>query len=295
MRKKVVRLVVLVLGVMFMFEGSSYACINTTNNAISTYRVEKDNDGNTPLHSACKNGYTEIVKILLESGINLNVNEKDNNGDTPLHSACKRGYTEIVELLLDAGKNKSSYAKIVQSLLNTGINLNINEKDSNGDTPLHCACQRGYTEIVKLFLRAGANLNEKNNDGNTPLNLLCSSVDVINKEIIELLVVNGSDANIKNNKNYTVLDSLYMLLNAECNASVYSGYYKQVLTHEKNIEYLISVIETVLKKGTASTYVTNENGDNLLNFACKHGYENIVSLLVSKNNKCNIIVLDCCI
>ena len=285
MCKKVLKLVVLVMGIMFVFGGSSYACKNTTNDSVSPYYVDKDNDGNTSLHSACKNGYTEIVKSLLESGVNLNINEKDNNGDTPLHSACKRGYTEIVELFLDAEANKNSYTKIVHSILNTGLNLNINEKDSNGDTPLHCACQRGYTEMVKLFLRAGANLNERNNDGNTPLNLLCSNVNIVDKDIVELLVANGCDVNLKNNKNYTSLDSLYMLLNGEYNASVnmncpYS--YNSRPQHQKNVSKLIGVIETVLKNRVVSTSVKNENGDNLLNFACKHGYENIVNLLVNK-------------
>ena len=58
----------------------------------------KNGDRNTPLHIACKNGNTSIVKELLDSG--AYVNRKGCNGDTPLSIAHERDYDEIIQLLL---------------------------------------------------------------------------------------------------------------------------------------------------------------------------------------------------
>ena len=68
--------------------------------------VEKDNnclfsedkDGLTPLHIACQNGDTQVVKILLDSG--ANIDHKDVQGYTPLNIAIRKSYKETVKLLL---------------------------------------------------------------------------------------------------------------------------------------------------------------------------------------------------
>lgn len=61
-----------------------------------------DEDGYTPLHWAVWDGYTEIVKLLLEKG----ANPKAENacGYTPLHWAARFGHTEIVKILKEAMK-----------------------------------------------------------------------------------------------------------------------------------------------------------------------------------------------
>ena len=58
--------------------------------------------GNTPLFFAVGNGHTEIVKLLIAKG--ADVNKADNKyGITPLYRASSKGHTEIVELLKLAG------------------------------------------------------------------------------------------------------------------------------------------------------------------------------------------------
>merc|ERR1712137_1408304 len=57
-----------------------------------------NDDGETPLHWACKVGSTEIVKYLLTHGASINA--MDENGDTPLHWAAEENHTEVAELLL---------------------------------------------------------------------------------------------------------------------------------------------------------------------------------------------------
>lgn len=40
-----------------------------------------------------------------------------------------------------------------------------------GKTPLHFAASGGLLSIVQALVAAGANINEQNSDGNTPLHL----------------------------------------------------------------------------------------------------------------------------
>lgn len=58
--------------------------------------------------------------------------------------ACRDNRIEIVNYLLEC-------------------NVNIDQKNNDGETAILIACQRGYTNIVKKLLGKGANRNEINN------------------------------------------------------------------------------------------------------------------------------------
>ena len=53
----------------------------------------------TLLNWACKDGWTEVVELLLKH--NVDVNLQDESGNTPLIEACRNGRTSCVELLLE--------------------------------------------------------------------------------------------------------------------------------------------------------------------------------------------------
>ena len=50
---------------------------------------QADNEGTTPLYSACQEGHTEIATKLLAA--NPELTPADKNGATPLFIACKNG------------------------------------------------------------------------------------------------------------------------------------------------------------------------------------------------------------
>ena len=60
-----------------------------------------DNAGNTPLQIAALEGYTDIVRLLLENGCDVNIKNIDK--DTPLIDAVENGHVEVVRLLLEHG------------------------------------------------------------------------------------------------------------------------------------------------------------------------------------------------
>ncbi len=55
---------------------------------------------------ASGNGFTEIVKMLLEKGANVNAQDKTVIGLTPLMIAADEGHSETVKMLLDKGADK---------------------------------------------------------------------------------------------------------------------------------------------------------------------------------------------
>ena len=88
----------------------------------------------TPLHLACRHGWLDIVKSLIESkGCDPHV--KDCGSQTPLHYACRYGCEDIVRYLTLEQK------------------CDARVTDGGKWTPLHCACWHGYTNIVR-FLRS---------------------------------------------------------------------------------------------------------------------------------------------
>ena len=87
----------------------------------------KNSDGDTPLHTACRNKMSKQVQLLLRDE-RCNLNEKDGSGNAPqlLHWAVRHNDKEVVKLLVRDER------------------CNQNEKDSRGDTALHVACRLSY-------------------------------------------------------------------------------------------------------------------------------------------------------
>ena len=94
----------------------------------------------TPFSAATWKGQTEIVKLLIAEG--ADVNTKDERRETPLHWAVEYGHTEIAELLM---------AK----------DADVNAKDMHSKTPLHWAARKGSTQFIELLIAKGANVNAK--------------------------------------------------------------------------------------------------------------------------------------
>ncbi|KAF4528293.1 hypothetical protein B566_EDAN016644 [Ephemera danica] len=60
----------------------------------------EDNNGDSALHYASRNGYTDIIKILLDRETSL-LNKQNKGGNTPLHLASDNGKCDAVKKLLN--------------------------------------------------------------------------------------------------------------------------------------------------------------------------------------------------
>ncbi|KAL6286604.1 hypothetical protein ACE6H2_010994 [Prunus campanulata] len=115
----------------------------------------KDEKGRTPLHSAASIGYVEGVRFLLGRCIS-DSHQMDHGGNFPIHSASSKGHVKIVKELL----RHCPYSKEL--------------KNSNGENILHVAARCGKDNLVKYFLKKGEFrmlINQKDRNGNTPLHL----------------------------------------------------------------------------------------------------------------------------
>jgi len=59
--------------------------------------------GYGPLHIAAVNNKSEIIPYLIDNGIDVNEKTGDEYKDTPLHIACRKGYTDVARTLLEKG------------------------------------------------------------------------------------------------------------------------------------------------------------------------------------------------
>ncbi len=113
----------------------------------------KEGSGTKILSEAVRQSNTEIVRLLIELGTEVNDEDRILNDDeTPLAVAASQGNIEIVQLLINAGAV-----------------VNISLKDPEYWTPLMCAVSSGNLNIVKLLVEAGADVNEIRDGGNFSL------------------------------------------------------------------------------------------------------------------------------
>ena len=172
----------------------------------------------TMLLSACKHENLDVVKLLLEYGVDLHRRAK-NTKLTCLYIASRLGNTALVRLLLEFGADP-------------------NLVWLDGDTPLFVAILYGWTEVVKLLLKHGAYANSTSQARSPPLVVACSNsrIDIASllldygadihdrdgetddtiltfilqfppckKELVQLLIERGIDISIANNRGYTAL------------------------------------------------------------------------------------------
>ena len=72
--------------------------------------------------------------------------------------------------------------------------------DNKGRTTLMRACEKGYVEIVRLLLQAGADTDAADNEGDRALFWACEEGHV---EIVRLLLEAGADTDVADRNGYT--------------------------------------------------------------------------------------------
>lgn len=85
-----------------------------------------------PIHLAAESGYTDLVELFLDEGVDIDLKTEGKNRVTSLHIAAAKGRIDVVELLLLSGAQ-------------------VNVRDVKGETPLHWAIVAGQQEIVNML------------------------------------------------------------------------------------------------------------------------------------------------
>lgn len=220
--------------------------------------------GETAIHIAAANDNYEAVKFLC---INANLNSRTLSNETPLMVALKNRNERIADLLLavhpelnvkesESGWNEliaasyRGYTKIVEKLLEKKVNLN--EQDNDGGTAMWNAASNGYTEIVKLIVKAGADkeIRDKKNKV-TSLILTAYNGDIEGcKTLLEAgASVNGEDHFKRTALYYAILNNYYdvvkLLLSNKANPyakDIYDKPLTQYVVESKN-DSIIKIFE----------------------------------------------------
>ena len=254
-----------------------------------------DNAGSTLLHHAAGFGTIASMKLLLDSGADVNV--KNRRASTPLHWAI---HDEAkVRVLIERGAainakqadgrtplyQAASLGKgnaILRLLLENGGDPALST--AAGQTPLMAASARGDVEAMRLLIERGAKVDARSGTGATALMGAAASG---NARAVQLLIEKGADVNAATKRNETPLanaatsgnaESVKLLLDrgAKVNAQDHRGY--SALMYAAASETMPGEIVRLLLAAGADTGLTGE-GETARTLAAKRGDTEVARLL----------------
>jgi len=199
-------------------------------------------------------------------------------GTTELHTACENDDVQEVKSLLTLSTTNIN----AQRDHRTHSSVNGSAK-KRGETPLHIACKNKNIEIVKILLaHKDIDITIQDKNGDTPLHLTCRAGDQYIVQI--LLVCNASNINQENDRKESALCLSYV----HNHTNIFN-----FLLNQENID-LKNLLTLACDQGDMDTvqllfkHKNIQLNDNMpLYKACKHGYFEIVLLLLKHNeNNC---------
>jgi len=179
---------------------------------------DEDLDQRDRLQRACKNGKLEVVKQMIDQGVDIHAIDDESalGCYTALHWAAAGGRTDILKLLLARGASpnaadlfqggplqlaaRDGHSEAVSLLLEH--KASVNNQDDRGISPLHHAAEQGFEDVVKrLLMCENIKVNLQDSDGDTALHLAAHGINVIrgrqHKEVVSRLLSAGASVNIE--------------------------------------------------------------------------------------------------
>jgi ankyrin len=229
----------------------------------------------TPLDCAAQFGRWLICRRLLDAGADPNGSRataprSSTVPATPLHCACEGNFVAVARLLLRRGANPNirihstlnpllpatnrGYEDIVRLLLDAGADANAVDRPG-GSTSLQLASQNGHDRIVLLLLEKGARIGVPH-EGNPDCHPLITASQNGHADVVRHLLAHGADAGVTTREGRTPL-----------HVASHNG-------HEAVVRLLL------LDKGTDPNAQTADDRFTPLHVACHNGHEAVVRLLL---------------
>ncbi|MBN3275224.1 IKBE inhibitor, partial [Polyodon spathula] len=174
----------------------------------------------TPLHLATYLNQPVVVQALVEKKACLELQDQD--GNTPLHVACAQGYLECaVELTRENERLLSNVLKMqnwramskdntcppstlnhwsegeIRALISIACDLDVLsqlDRPKQRMTCIHVATLQGNYRLIELLMRKKANINaQEGTSGKTPLHL---GVELHDQSLVSLLLKKGADVDM---------------------------------------------------------------------------------------------------
>ena len=167
------------------------------------YMMRINNNGFRPVNSAAYDKRIDVLKCLVNSGIDVTEISKlsstilddidateilhssccsmnarkslHDEGNTALHIASRKGHLEVLEFLFEC-------------------NWDANHQNDLGETALHMAVGESHTEVATLLIANGINVNAKDVEDRTALHYASEMGHI---EMVVLLLTNNANVNAK--------------------------------------------------------------------------------------------------
>jgi len=222
--------------------------------------------GKTGIHYACENQDIFTIKLLLKAKVNLGLT--DNEGNNPLHIACALNNTEIIDLLLNhiisefnGGSPLSTQCNSLQEFITNEMEI-INCPNHNHETPLFLVMKHGNVKMINKFLHLQhINISTVDRQYQNSLLHLACEKDLVN--ITQILCWLNLDPNIQNKEGNTPL---------------------HIVCRKGNLD----LINIFLNNKQVNINIQNRNLETPLHIAASHKYENICLFLLDNEAKCDI-------
>jgi ankyrin repeat protein len=228
-----------------------------------------------------REGNKEAIKKRLENCEDCSA--KDNQGNNALHIAIEENNTEIVEMLTTAPKYAGwmdwFYAFVYAPTL-----PNINEKNNNDETPLHCTIKGNKQNITKLLLQKHANMEIVNKEN---LSAVFAAIKNDAPHFIPIFVAHNLDLTKHRRDGETILH--YAIKEKKSNSIHYCIQETSLINASNNkhqtpvllaIEEENFVILDLLYKGLN---VPADNGIKPIHYATRNGKCNVINYLLQHN------------
>lgn len=189
----------------------------------------------TALMYAVKIKNIEMVKLLIESGANLDVQNKYRMTALMYAVSCKNRFyidcanMEIIRLLIESGANLDVRDKYGMTALMYAVSYKIEIENI-----LYIGAN---IEIIRLLIESGANLNIR--DKNRKTALVYSLDNEIEIEITKLLIQHGADINIRYYENIDcpcLLPPNFLKNNYRINSIISDNIISKIKDHDLHVQ-----------------------------------------------------------
>lgn len=98
--------------------------------------------------------------------------KQEQGGRTALVQAIEGGHENTAKALLDVARTSGTARRLAEA----GVSSSSADRNRAGRSPLHLACAKGLTDVVRALISAGVTVDRCDDKGETPLLYACRQV-----------------------------------------------------------------------------------------------------------------------